>query len=196
MSRSRLSRHRQLNCGAQFCPSTLIHQILTVIAVIASITVLFALAVPLAAHRITPRPPLLRSLKPPQIDVVARRAPLNLTALEPWRARSDTFVNIFLVWTTPRDTWGAVQDRVLGSVVARIPGARVRVISNTLPLFHFDALFDEGFDVGVVRYNVIELLDGLPGARWARAATRAASPYQATHESDLVRLLALARFGG
>ena len=123
-------------------------------------------------------------------------APDTRGALEPWFVRSSSFVNVFFVWTTHRDTWGSVQDRVLGSVVTNIPGARVRVLTNTLPLFHFDALFSEGFDVKIVRYDVDELLAGLPGSRWANAAKNAAGPFQATHESDLVRLLALTKYGG
>ena len=111
-------------------------------------------------------------------------------------------MNVFLVWSSYRDLWGALQDRVLGSIVGSVRGARVRVLSNTLPSDSLDALAREGFDVAVMRYDLLALLRGaggdeeLRGASWLSAMLAARSPHEAAQTSDLLRLVVLARFGG
>ena len=121
---------------------------------------------------------------------------------EEWLDRAQPFVNVFLIWSTHRDMWGALQDRVLGSIVGSVHGARVRVLSNTLPGDSFDALAREGYDVAVMRYDLPALLRGagdgdeLPGASWLAAMRAVRGPHEATHTADLLRLVALARYGG
>ena len=117
-------------------------------------------------------------------------------ALSAWRSRSQPFLNVFLVWNTHRDTWSALQDRVVGSVVATIRGARVRVLSNTLPPTHFHLLNAEGYDVSVMAYDIPALIADMPGRTWYDAATSAPGPHLATHLADFLRLIVLNRYGG
>jgi hypothetical protein len=120
----------------------------------------------------------------------------QLLPLSQWHTRTDAFVNVFFVWSSHRDSWSAIQDRVVGSVVATIPGARVRIVSNTLPADHFAALSAEGFDVAVLPFDILSLLVGLPGRTWLADAQRTRSAHLGTHLSDLVRLLVLYKYGG
>lgn len=135
-------------------------------------------------------------------NAAAAAAAASRAPPEEWLDRTQPFVNVFLIWSTHRDMWGALQDRVLGSIVGSVHGARVRVLSNTLPVDSFDALAREGYDVAVMRYDLPALLRGagggdeLPGAMWLAAMQAARGPHEATHTADFLRLVALARYGG
>lgn len=116
--------------------------------------------------------------------------------LETWHSRKQSFLNIFLVWTSHRDTWGAVQDRVVSSLVATIPAARVRVLSNSLPRDQFYGLAAEGYDVAVAPFELDALLRDVVASTWLHAVLASDSPHRGTHLADFVRLAALYRYGG
>ncbi len=132
--------------------------------------------------------------------LVASRVLLDrlASAAQPWTAREQSFVNIFMVWTTHRDSWGSVNDRVMESVVVSIPNARVRVLSNSLPIEFFSAFVLLGYDVTVVPYDISSLADSLPGTTWLRSVLQSTNraPHALTHIADFLRLAVLYRFGG
>ena len=69
--------------------------------------------------------------------------------------------------------------------------------SNTLPQGIFDALTEVGYSVNVERYTLEELLEGSPAEDFIYKLEEARKgPYWVYNESDLLRLLALYKWGG
>jgi hypothetical protein len=116
-----------------------------------------------------------------------------------------TDLGVFLIWTTPQDTFGMRNQWSVESLLKHHPCSPVVVYSNTLPLDFFSTLSSVGFRIGVSRYvttpgaphSVIPSVS-FPGAKWFGDAPLkwAHSPFFPVHMSDMLRMAILYSSGG
>ena len=86
---------------------------------------------------------------------------------------------------------------VVESVFKFHPRAKVTFLSQLMPLDFFDCLRAGGFDISVVRYDLAALARGTLLADFvAEGRLNRSVSYRYAHESDLVRIVVLSKFGG
>lgn len=97
------------------------------------------------------------------------------------------------------DMWHWMPLAVVESVLAAHPRASVVFLSNGMPLDFFSCFADAGYDVTVWRYDIVQetrgtLLESFVKSDAWRSSN--ASSFRYAHESDLLRLVMLYKFGG
>jgi lactosylceramide 4-alpha-galactosyltransferase len=105
--------------------------------------------------------------------------------------------HFWFIWTVNLDTWHWMPLSVVESVFKFHPRAKVTFLSQLMPLDFFDCLRAGGFDISVERYDLAALARGTLLADFvAEGRLNRSVSYRYAHESDLVRIVVLSKFGG
>ncbi|RYR14121.1 hypothetical protein Ahy_B04g070759 isoform A [Arachis hypogaea] len=107
-------------------------------------------------------------------------------------------MRVFMVWNSPPWMYSVRHQRGLESLLFHHPEACVVIFSETMELDFFkDTFVKDGYKVTIVMPNLDELLKGTPAHifssvwfEWRK------TKFYATHYSELIRLVALYRYGG
>ena len=87
--------------------------------------------------------------------------------------------------------------RSIESIFHHHPEAEVRVHSNTLPKNTFDVLTEAGYSIAVHRYKFEDMLKGTQAKGFIKKLRKARmSPFWYSHQTDLLRLFFLYKYGG
>jgi len=103
----------------------------------------------------------------------------------------------WFIWSTGLREWHWMPMAVVESVFKFHPRAHVVFLSLIMPLDFFDCFKAAGFDIEVKRYDLRELSQGTVIENFVSSGRLNVSTYfRYAHESDLVRLVVLAKYGG
>ncbi|RYR14124.1 hypothetical protein Ahy_B04g070759 isoform B [Arachis hypogaea] len=127
--------------------------------------------------------------------------PLNLSFtkfMEAFFGKGKCSMRVFMVWNSPPWMYSVRHQRGLESLLFHHPEACVVIFSETMELDFFkDTFVKDGYKVTIVMPNLDELLKGTPAHifssvwfEWRK------TKFYATHYSELIRLVALYRYGG
>ncbi|MED6206826.1 hypothetical protein PIB30_030272 [Stylosanthes scabra] len=127
--------------------------------------------------------------------------PLNLSFtkfMEAFFGEGKCSMRVFMVWNSPPWMYSVRHQRGFESLLFHHPEACVVVFSETIELDFFkDTFVKDGYKVAVVMPNLDELLKGTPAHifssvwfEWRK------TKFYATHYSELIRLVALYKYGG
>ncbi|KAI7756678.1 hypothetical protein M8C21_017555 [Ambrosia artemisiifolia] len=106
-------------------------------------------------------------------------------------------MRVFMVWNSPPWMFSVRHQRGLESVLFHHPDACVVVFSETLELNFFDGFVKDGFKVAVAMPNLDELLKDTPTHEFANVWFEwRKTKFYPTHYSELIRLVALYKYGG
>ena len=88
--------------------------------------------------------------------------------------------------------------RCVESIFYHHPFAKVIIHSNTLNQSTFDVLTEVGYDLQVIKYNLTTLAENTPAEIFVKHKMKTVSDgiHWYSHETDLLRLLLLYKFGG
>jgi lactosylceramide 4-alpha-galactosyltransferase len=138
---------------------------------------------------------LLYLLLPAAPAPAAPRAALAAPRARPASAPAEP--HFWFIWTVNLDTWHWMPLSVVESVFKFHPRARVTFLSQEMPLDFFACFRAGGFDISVERYDLEALARGTLLADFvAEGRLNKSVSYRYAHESDLVRIVVLSKFGG
>lgn len=107
-------------------------------------------------------------------------------------------LNFWMVWTKGPENWNWLFNGVVMALLANHPKATLRVLSTMLPADFFDCFAAAGYNVSTMSYNLTDLAEASPLSAKPLVASGkvASSKHRVAHESDIVRLLVLQKYGG